>query len=108
MENNKKGVGRKPKIDKKVTINLYVLQSVVDEFGDGYALRDFLYKSIEEKINGVPDLDQIDDKKFLAEMLHWWKTEQRNKVIDDILGPNNNGNEDVAKKRNDTIDDILE
>lgn len=104
MEKDKKGVGRKPKKDKKVTVNLYVLQSTIDKFGDGYELRDFLYKCIEDKINGVPDLDQIEDKKLLVEMLKWWKTEQRSKVIDGILGPNDNGNEDVAKKRNNTID----
>lgn len=85
MESNKKGTGRKPKTDKKVTINLYVLQSVVDTFGDGYDLREFLYKCIDEKINGQTELNNIDDKTYLAEMLHWWKTEQRNKVIDEIL-----------------------
>lgn len=85
MENDKKGVGRKPQKDKKVTINLYVLQSVIDKFGDGYELRDFLYKCMEDKFNEVLDLEQIDDKVYLNEIIQWWKTEQRNKVIDDIL-----------------------
>ncbi len=85
MGNNKRGVGRKPKIDKKVTINLYVQQSVVNAFGDGYALRDFLYKSIDEKVNGLLEFDQIDDKVYLTEIINWWKTEQRNKIIDQIL-----------------------
>lgn len=85
MENDKKGVGRKPQKDKKVTVNLYVLQSVIDEFGDGYELREFLYKCIDEKVNGVSGFLKQEDQALLAEMLEWYKINHRNETIDNLL-----------------------
>lgn len=73
MEADKKGVGRKIKKDKKVTVNLYVLQSVIDKFGDGYDLRDFVYKCIDEKVNGLSVNIHQEDKEVLAKMLEWYK-----------------------------------
>lgn len=85
MENEKIGVGRKLKKDKKVTVNLYVLQSVLDKFGDGYELRDFLYKCIDEKVNGVSVNIKQEDQALLAEMLEWYKVKHRSEKIDEIL-----------------------
>ena len=95
MDNNKKGVGRTPHKDNKVTINLYVVQSIVDTFGDGYGLRDFLYKCIEDKVNGVPDLDQMNDKALLTEMLDWWKIKRRNNTIGGVLDLNEEAENDA-------------
>lgn len=103
MDNNKKGVGRKPHKDKKVTINLYVLQSIVDTFGDGYDLRDFLYKCIEDKVNGVPDLNQMNDKALLTEMLDWWKIEGRNKRINAWLDLNDKAENDAISNDDNKI-----
>ncbi|MES2863707.1 MAG: hypothetical protein V4666_06280 [Bacteroidota bacterium] len=92
MENEKIGVGRKLKKDKKVTVNLYVLQSVLDKFGDGYELREFLYKCIDEKVNGVSVNIKQEDQALLAEMLEWFRIHRRNEVIDGVFKEEENKN----------------